>query len=186
MGSRKATGTARVAVTVIYSVAASSALRRLAYPTSAASTGQHAAGVAPEHMVPIGVLNSRTHASPRWLMQQNTYRGSSCKCTRTRTGCVSSKHVPSIRRTAVSDRRGTVASVRPFGVFVRSRTLPRDGLVHASQIDDQIELSRDDPDDAKIQALTWAAQPGSQVWYAAVWGMGAMQVLPCLFEHWIT
>ena len=56
-----------------------------------------------------------------------------------------------------------MASVRPFGVFVRSRTLPRDGLVHASQIDDQIELSKDDPDDAKIQALTWAAQPGSQV-----------------------
>jgi DNA-directed RNA polymerase subunit E'/Rpb7 len=56
-----------------------------------------------------------------------------------------------------------VASVRPFGVFVRSRTLPRDGLVHASQIDDQIELSKDDPDDAKIQALTWAAQPGSEV-----------------------
>ena len=56
-----------------------------------------------------------------------------------------------------------MASVRPFGVFVRSRTLPRDGLVHASQIDDQIELSKDDPDDAKIQALTWAAQPGSEV-----------------------
>ncbi len=56
-----------------------------------------------------------------------------------------------------------MASVRPFGVFVRSRTLPRDGLVHARQIDDQIELSKDDPDDAKIQALTWAAQPGSQV-----------------------
>ena len=48
-------------------------------------------------------------------------------------------------------------------MFVRSRTLPRDGLVHATQIDDQIELSKDDPDAAKIQALTWAAQPGSEV-----------------------
>jgi len=85
------------------------------------------------------------------------YHGKACTCRR--TACVSSKHVHS---TDARRCRGTVASVRPFGVFVRSQTLPRDGLVHASQIDDQIELSKDDPDDAKIQALTWAAQPGSQ------------------------
>ena len=78
-----------------------------------------------------------------------------CSIVRLRYGRIDCLHLPICR--------ATVASVRPFGVFVRSRTLPRDGLVHASQIDDQIELSKDDPDEAKIQALTWAAQPGSEV-----------------------
>lgn len=59
--------------------------------------------------------------------------------------------------------RGTVISVRAFGVFVRCRTLPKDALVHASQVDEQITLDREDPDDAKIQALTWSAPPGSEV-----------------------
>ena len=51
-------------------------------------------------------------------------------------------------------RRAVVVSVRAFGVFVRSAALPRDALVHASQVDEQITLDREDPDDAKIQALT--------------------------------
>lgn len=56
-----------------------------------------------------------------------------------------------------------MVSVRAFGVFVRAGTLPRDALVHASQVDEQITLDREDPDDAKVQALTWSAPPGSEV-----------------------
>ena len=56
-----------------------------------------------------------------------------------------------------------MVSVRAFGVFVRCRTLPRDALVHVNQVDEQITLDREDPDDAKIQALTWSASPGSEV-----------------------
>ena len=59
--------------------------------------------------------------------------------------------------------RATVASVRPFGVFVRPEGHPQDALVHASQVNEQLSLSREDEDADKVKALEFFAPPHSQV-----------------------
>jgi hypothetical protein len=56
-----------------------------------------------------------------------------------------------------------VASVRPFGVFVRPAGHPQDALVHASQVNEQLSFSRDDEDADKVKALEFFAPPHSQV-----------------------
>jgi ribosomal protein S1 len=57
----------------------------------------------------------------------------------------------------------TVASVRPFGVFVRPEGHPQDALVHASQVNEQLSFSREDEDGDKVKALEFFAPPHSQV-----------------------
>lgn len=59
--------------------------------------------------------------------------------------------------------RATVASVRPFGVFVRPEGHPQDALVHASQVNEQLSFSREDEDGDKVKALEFFAPPHSQV-----------------------
>ena len=72
-------------------------------------------------------------------------------------------------------RKGVVRSIQPYGLFVRlmmedkddakdakdddddryyTRRLP-DGLVHASQVSDDITFQRDDSDEAKVQSLSY-------------------------------
>ena len=59
--------------------------------------------------------------------------------------------------------RAVVASVRPFGVFVRPEGHPQDALVHASQVNEQLSFSREDQDADKVKALEFFAPPHSQV-----------------------
>lgn len=59
--------------------------------------------------------------------------------------------------------RATVASVRPFGVFVRPDGHPQDALVHASQVNEQLSFSREDEEADKVKALEFFAPPKSQV-----------------------
>lgn len=54
-------------------------------------------------------------------------------------------------------------SVRPFGVFVELPGYRRHGMVHHSQVADEIMLGREEPDEDKVRALEWAAAPGTEV-----------------------
>ncbi len=53
--------------------------------------------------------------------------------------------------------------MRPFGVFVRPDGHPQDAMVHASQVNEQCVLSRDDEDADKVKALEFFAPHRSQV-----------------------
>ena len=64
--------------------------------------------------------------------------------------------------------RGVVASVRPFGVFVRMDGYARDGLVHCTQVSDELTFSREDTDDAKVMAMEYFHPPRSDVWVKVV------------------
>ena len=57
----------------------------------------------------------------------------------------------------------TVVSVRPFGLFVELPGFRRNGLVHNSQISEEISFSREDEDDAKVTAMEYFTPKGSQV-----------------------
>ena len=54
-------------------------------------------------------------------------------------------------------------SVRPFGVFVALDGYQRHGMVHNSQVSDELSLSREDEDDDKVKAMEYFCPPGSQV-----------------------
>lgn len=62
-----------------------------------------------------------------------------------------------------SIHRGTVQNIRPFGLFVELQGYRRHGLVHNSQITEEMTFSRDDEDDAKVKAMDFFAPVGSQV-----------------------
>jgi hypothetical protein len=53
----------------------------------------------------------------------------------------------------MSVQKGRVVSVRPFGLFVRMEGFARDGLVHMSQVSDDLTFQREDSDDAKVMAM---------------------------------
>ena len=59
--------------------------------------------------------------------------------------------------------RATVRNVRPFGVFVEMEGYRRHGLVHNSQVSEDIAFSREDEDEAKVKAMEFFAPVGSQV-----------------------
>jgi hypothetical protein len=63
-----------------------------------------------------------------------------------------------------SVHRATVRNVRPFGVFVELQGYRRHGLVHNSQVSEDIAFSREDEDEAKVKAMEFFAPLGSQVW----------------------
>jgi len=67
-----------------------------------------------------------------------------------------------------SVHRATVQSVRPFGIFVRLEGYSRDGLVHCSQVSEDIELAREDEDEMKVKALEFVARKGETVWVKVV------------------
>ena len=60
--------------------------------------------------------------------------------------------------------RGVVSSVRPFGVFVRPAGKARDGLVHCTQVSDELTFAREDSDDAKVMAMEYFFPRGAEVW----------------------
>ena len=62
-----------------------------------------------------------------------------------------------------SMHRGTVRNIRPFGAFVELEGFRRHGLVHNSQISEEVSFSREDEDDAKVKAMEYYAPVGSQV-----------------------
>jgi len=59
--------------------------------------------------------------------------------------------------------RAVVTSIRPFGLFVRPDGWPQDGLVHASQVNKDCTLTRDDDDEARVKSLEYFAPRHSQV-----------------------
>ena len=56
----------------------------------------------------------------------------------------------------------TVASVRPFGVFVRVAGRGKDALVHHTQVSDEVSFTRDDDDAMRQKALDFYAPRGTQ------------------------
>ena len=58
-----------------------------------------------------------------------------------------------------------VVNVRPFGLFVELPGYRRNGLVHNSQISEDVVFSREDADDVKMKAMEYFAPQGSQVIY---------------------
>ena len=60
--------------------------------------------------------------------------------------------------------RGVVSSVRPFGIFVRPVGKARDGLVHCTQVSDELAFAREDSDDAKVMAMEYFFPRGAEVW----------------------
>lgn len=70
--------------------------------------------------------------------------------------------------TVGSIHRGTVQSIRPFGVFVRLEGFRRQGLVHASQISDHLFLGRDDTDEEKAAEIGAVLAVGEPVWVKVV------------------
>ncbi|CAL5227873.1 g10913 [Coccomyxa viridis] len=63
-----------------------------------------------------------------------------------------------------SIHHAVVVNVRPFGLFVELPGFRRNGLVHNSQISEDVVFSREDEDDAKVAAMEYFAPKGSQVW----------------------
>jgi|TARA_B110000208_G_scaffold94567_1_gene118580 hypothetical protein len=59
--------------------------------------------------------------------------------------------------------KGTVTSVRPFGIFVKPSGKAGDGLVHCTQVSDDLTFTRDDSDDAKVMAMEYFFPRGSEV-----------------------
>ncbi len=59
--------------------------------------------------------------------------------------------------------RAKVQSVRPFGVFVALSGFRRNGMVHSSQVADEMSLTREDEDDMKVKTMEFYAPPGSEV-----------------------
>ena len=57
-----------------------------------------------------------------------------------------------------------MSSVRPFGVFVRPAGKARDGLVHCTQVSDELTFAREDSDDAKVMAMEYFFPRGAEVW----------------------
>ncbi|KAL3145372.1 hypothetical protein ABBQ38_001624 [Trebouxia sp. C0009 RCD-2024] len=64
----------------------------------------------------------------------------------------------------LSIHRAKVQSIRPFGIFVALRGYRRHGMVHCSQVSDELSLSREDEDDSKVKAMEFFCPHGSEVW----------------------
>ena len=62
-----------------------------------------------------------------------------------------------------SIHHATVVSMKPFGLFVELQGFRRNGLVHNSQISEDVIFSREDDDEAKVQAMEYFAPTGSKV-----------------------
>eukprot|EP00884_Botryococcus_braunii_P001360 jgi/Botrbrau1/11224/Bobra.0075s0020.1 len=63
-----------------------------------------------------------------------------------------------------SIHQASVQSVRPFGVFVELPGWRRHGLIHHSQVSEEVSFARDDEDDVRVKALDFYLPRGSQVW----------------------
>ncbi|KXZ49883.1 hypothetical protein GPECTOR_19g334 [Gonium pectorale] len=63
-----------------------------------------------------------------------------------------------------SIHRGTVHTVRPFGIFVALPGYKRHVMVHNTQVSDELRFTREDDDEAKVKALEFYFPRGEQVW----------------------
>ncbi|GAB4812977.1 hypothetical protein N2152v2_000023 [Parachlorella kessleri] len=63
-----------------------------------------------------------------------------------------------------SIHHAAVVSIRPFGAFVELPGFRKQGLVHHSQISDEIHFGRDDDDETKVKALEFFLPQGEKVW----------------------
>ncbi|GFR46504.1 hypothetical protein Agub_g8085, partial [Astrephomene gubernaculifera] len=63
-----------------------------------------------------------------------------------------------------SIHRGTVHTIRPFGIFLALPGYRRHVLVHNSQVSDELRFNREDDEDAKVKALEFYFPRGEQVW----------------------
>ncbi|GIL65986.1 hypothetical protein Vafri_19629 [Volvox africanus] len=63
-----------------------------------------------------------------------------------------------------SIQRGTVHTIRPFGIFVALPGYRRHVMVHNTQVSDDLRFSRGDDEDAKMKALEFYFPKGEQVW----------------------
>ena len=64
--------------------------------------------------------------------------------------------------------RGRVASVRPFGIFVRMDGFRRDGLVHCTHVGEELTFRREDSDDAKVMAMEYFHPKDASVWVKVI------------------
>uniref|UniRef100_A0A7S3VHF1 S1 motif domain-containing protein n=2 Tax=Dunaliella tertiolecta TaxID=3047 RepID=A0A7S3VHF1_DUNTE len=63
-----------------------------------------------------------------------------------------------------SIHKGTVHTIRPFGVFISIPGFRRHVLVHHSQISDDIRFAKDDVDEDKVKAMEFFLPKGQEVW----------------------
>ena len=86
-------------------------------------------------------------------------------------GCRREETSHVVGRTSITDdvptlgsiHHAVVVNVRPFGLFVELPGFRRNGLVHNSQISEDVVFSREDDDDVKMKAMEYFAPKGSQV-----------------------
>ncbi|KAL6779060.1 hypothetical protein ACKKBF_B18930 [Auxenochlorella protothecoides x Auxenochlorella symbiontica] len=57
-----------------------------------------------------------------------------------------------------------VVSVRPFGAFVELDGFRRQGLVHHTQVAEDVRFTREDDDAARVHAMEFFLPPGERVW----------------------
>ena len=78
--------------------------------------------------------------------------------------CLASLNLSETERVScVCFRRGSVHSVRSFGLLVSVPGTKRHGLVYHTQVSDGIAFDRDDNDDSKIKALNYYFPVGKEV-----------------------
>lgn len=57
-----------------------------------------------------------------------------------------------------------VVSLRPFGAFIELPGCQRQGLVHSSQVAEELRFGRDEDDEMKVKALEFYCPRGETVW----------------------
>ncbi|BDA46039.1 probable nucleolar protein of 40 kDa [Coccomyxa sp. Obi] len=107
--------------------------------------------------------DSRSPVSPRREYARHSREDDSRRPTREQAA-----HLENDPPQPGSIHRATVRNIRPFGVFVEMEGYRRHGLVHNSQISEEVSFSRDDEDEAKVKAMEFFAPVGSQVWVKVV------------------
>lgn len=64
--------------------------------------------------------------------------------------------------------RGSVADIKPYGLFVQLQGYRRNGLVHSSQVSEHMGFTREDADEDKVAALAGVVSVGEAVWVKVV------------------
>ena len=67
--------------------------------------------------------------------------------------------------------RGTISNIRGFGAFCKLEGYLKDGLIHSSQIHEELVLSRDEDDADKIKAMGFYANRDDKVTWCSTVGL---------------
>ncbi|KAK9817647.1 hypothetical protein WJX72_000130 [[Myrmecia] bisecta] len=70
--------------------------------------------------------------------------------------------------TVGSIQHATVASVKPYGVFVKMDGFKANGLVHSSQVSDHLDMRQEETDEDKVAALSSIAGVGDRLFVKVV------------------